>query len=82
MLVQIRTAVVFMSQLIHIFSSKYLYFDGDGTAYGKQSPLSNTSIVYVHCITQDIRTRSVSFSCEVDNQTNTGIDIHNTHNVP
>ena len=59
--------------------------NGDGTAHGKQSPLSNTSIVYDNCITQDtgyISGRSVSFSCEVDNQTTTDIDIHKTHNVP
>ena len=58
---------------------------GDGTAHDNQSPLSNTSISHDHCITQDTgysSTISGLFSSEADNQTNTGIDIHATHNVP
>ena len=59
--------------------------NGDGTAHGKQSPLSSTSVVYDHYITQGTgytSTRSISFSCETDSQTNTGVDIHKTHYLP
>ena len=60
-------------------------WNSDGAAHGKQSPLSSTSNVYDHYITQYTGYTStifVSCSCDADNQINTGIDIHKIYNVP